>query len=113
MCPFDNTLLQLVRKLDTREPFYHTSLIAVFTQTDHPKSVRNRFVIEVFGGVFMLSIGCCIFCWYEGFRHRTESDLVLFLCTYIIHIYMLNIFILTQTVIELSGRIHRYDCDHY
>ena len=26
-----------------------------FTPTDHPKSVRNRCVIEVFGGVFVLS----------------------------------------------------------
>ena len=30
-------------------------LLFVFTPTDRPKSVRNRCVIEVFGGVFMLS----------------------------------------------------------
>ena len=29
--------------------------MAVVTQTDRPKSVRNRCVIEVFGGVFVLS----------------------------------------------------------
>ena len=29
--------------------------MTVVTQTDRPKSVRNRCVIEVFGGVFVLS----------------------------------------------------------
>ena len=53
--------------------------MTVVTQTDRPKSVRNRCVIEVFGGVFVLSIGFRIFCWYRGFRHRSESDLLLFL----------------------------------
>ena len=27
----------------------------------------------------MLSIGFQIFCWYRGFCHRSESDLLLFL----------------------------------
>ena len=49
--------------------------MAVVTQTDCPKSVRNRCVIEVFGGVFVLSIGFRIFCWYRGFCHRIETDL--------------------------------------
>ena len=29
--------------------------MAIVTSTDRPKSVRNRCVIEVFGGVFVLS----------------------------------------------------------
>ena len=29
--------------------------MAIVTPTNYPKSVRNRFVIEVFGGVFVLS----------------------------------------------------------
>ena len=37
------------------------------TPTDRPKSVRNRCVIEGFGGGFVLSIGFRIFCWYRGF----------------------------------------------
>ena len=53
-------LLRLVGRLGTRKP------------------VRNRCVIEVLGGVFVLSIGFRIFCWYKGFRHRSESDLLLF-----------------------------------
>ena len=53
--------------------------MTVVTPTDRPKSVRNRCVIEVFGGVFVLSIGFRSFCWYRGFRHRSESDLLLFL----------------------------------
>ena len=35
--------------------FHHTSWVAVVTPSDCPKSVRNRFVIEVFRGVFVLS----------------------------------------------------------
>ena len=35
--------------------FNHTSGVTAVTPTDRPKSVRNRCVIEVFGGVFMLS----------------------------------------------------------
>ena len=51
--------------------------MAVVTPTDRPNSVRNRCVIEDFGGVFVLSIfkfsvGMCFF-----FYHRTESDLLL------------------------------------
>ena len=39
----------------------------------------NKSVIEVFGGVCVLSFGFRIFCWYREFCHRTESDLLLFL----------------------------------
>ena len=35
--------------------FHHTSWLAIVTPADRPKSVRNRCVIEVFRGVFMLS----------------------------------------------------------
>ena len=35
--------------------FNHTSLVAVVTPTERPKSVRNRCVIEVFSCVFVLS----------------------------------------------------------
>ena len=35
----------------------NTSLAAVVTPTNRPKSVRNRCVIELFGGVFVLSGG--------------------------------------------------------
>ena len=37
--------------------FNHTRRVTAVTPTVRPKSVRNRWVIEVFGGVFMLS--CC------------------------------------------------------
>ena len=37
--------------------FHHTSWVAVVTPTDRPKSVCNRCVTEVFGGLFLLS--CC------------------------------------------------------
>ena len=49
----------------------------VVTPTDRLKSVRNRCEIGSFGGVFVLSMGCWMFCWYTGFRHGTESELVL------------------------------------
>ena len=41
--------------------FNHTSWVAIVTPTDRPKAVRNRCVIEVFGGVFVLSL-CFIEC---------------------------------------------------
>ena len=57
--------------------FDHTSWVAIVTPTDRPKSVRNRCVIQVFGGVL-----CCpllFFCRCRGFCHRAESDIFLFL----------------------------------
>ena len=53
--------------------------MTVFHSTDRHKSVRNRCVIEMFGGVFVLSIGFRIFRCYRGVCHRSESDLLLFL----------------------------------
>ena len=46
--------------------FNHTSWIAIVTQTDQyrPKSVCNRYVIEVFGGVRVLS--CCFLSFSVG-----------------------------------------------
>ena len=52
--------------------------MAVVTPTDRPKSDRNRCVIEVFGGVFVLLIACLIFCLYRGFCYRSDSDLIIF-----------------------------------
>ena len=63
--------------------YIHVNYILV-TPTDRPKSVRNRCVIEVFGGVCVLSFVFRIFCWYRGFCHRTGSDLLLFHFKYFI-----------------------------
>ena len=41
---------------DTVNRFHHNSLMIVVTPTDHPKSVSNRFVIEVLSCVFVLSL---------------------------------------------------------
>ena len=50
--------------------------MAIFTPTDRPKSVRNRCVIEVSGGVFcVVTLLFGFFCRCRGFCHRTESDL--------------------------------------
>ena len=57
-----------------------TRWVAVVTQNDRPKSVRNRCVIELFCGVVcVVTLPFCHFCWCRGFCHRTESDLFLFL----------------------------------
>ena len=37
-----------------RKPVNHTSWVAVVTPTDHPKSVRNRCLIELFVALFVL-----------------------------------------------------------
>ena len=42
MCPVDYTAVA-------------TSGVAVITTTNRPKSVRNRFAMDVFGGIFLLS----------------------------------------------------------
>ena len=49
--------------------------MVVVTPTDRPKLVRNR----CFRGVFVLSRCFLDFSVGEGFCHRTESDLFLFL----------------------------------
>ena len=50
-------ITQLLRLmgLDSVNRLNHTSWVAVVTLTECPKSVRNRCVIEVFGGGFVLS----------------------------------------------------------
>ena len=58
---------------------HHTSWVAIVTPADRPKSVRNRCVIEVFGGVFcVVTLLFGFFCRCKGFCHRAESDLFLF-----------------------------------
>ena len=50
------------------------------TPTDGHKSICNRSVIEVFGGVFyVVKLLFGLFCGWRGFCHWTESDLFLFL----------------------------------
>ena len=53
--------------------FNHTSWMFVVTPIDRPNSDSNRCVIEVLGGVFVLSIE--VFSDGVVFRDRTESDL--------------------------------------
>ena len=76
-------LLRLVGRLGSRKPVNHTSWVAIATPADRPKSVRNRCVIEVFGGVLcVVTLLFGFFCQCEGFCHRAESDLFLSLCMY-------------------------------
>ena len=78
-CTIDNTTFAVSGKVGTFKPGLTTPVGWLVTPNDRPKSVRNRCVIEVFGGVCVLSFGFRIFCWYRGFCHRTGSDLLLFL----------------------------------
>ena len=81
--------------IQNRNVFYihiwynNTSWMTVVISTERPKSVRNRRVIEAFGGVFVLSICFRIFCWYRGFCYRTRSDLLVFLFIVIDEIHLL------------------------
>ena len=52
--------LRVVGRLGTVNRFNHTSWVTVVTPTDSLKSARNRCVIEVFGGVFVL-----LSCYFE------------------------------------------------
>ena len=56
MCPFDYTAFAVSGKVfDPVNRFNHTSWVGIVTPTGRPKSVHNCCVIEVFGGVFVLS----------------------------------------------------------
>ena len=60
--------------------FNHTSGVTTVTPTDRPKSVHNRCVIKIFGGVFyVVTLLFGFLCGCRGFCHITESDLFLFL----------------------------------
>ena len=53
--------------------------MAIVSQTDRPKPVRNRCVIQVFGSIFVLdTLFFCILYGSGGFCHRNESDISLF-----------------------------------
>ena len=64
MCPFDYTVVAGSGKVGPVNQVNHTSWVAVGTPTDRPKSVRNRFVIELFVALFVLSL--CPFYIYVG-----------------------------------------------
>ena len=51
VCPFDYTAVAGSGKVGPLNQVNHTSLVAVVTPTDRPKSVRNCCVIELFCGV--------------------------------------------------------------
>ena len=48
VCPFDYTAVAGNGNVGPVNQVNHTSWLAVVTPTDRPKSVRNRFVIELF-----------------------------------------------------------------
>ena len=52
-------------------------VLAMYIYT--PKLVCNCCVNKVIGGALCVRFAFMNFCWYRGFRHRTESDLFLFL----------------------------------
>ena len=54
-CPFDYTFCGRWEGSDPVNRINHTGLVAVVSPTDRPKSVSNRCVIKVSGGVFVLS----------------------------------------------------------
>ena len=56
MCPFEYTAVGGSDKVGPVKPVYHTSLVAVVTPSDRPKSVLNRCVIELFVALFILSL---------------------------------------------------------
>ena len=47
MCPFDYTAVAGSGKVGPVNQVNYTSLVAVVTPTDRPKSVRNRCLIEL------------------------------------------------------------------
>ena len=83
------------------KPVNHTSWVAVVTPTGRPKSVRNRYLIELFCGVVcVVTLPFWHFCWYRIFCYRTESDLRLFVfcfnCSVIQYVWLYNKVVLVQ-----------------
>ena len=60
LCLFSNCI-NYVTSYQFDRDIISTSLMAVVSPTDRPKSDHNRCVIEVFGGVFVLSLNYFIF----------------------------------------------------
>ena len=60
MCVLLITLLLRLVGRWARKPVNHTSLVALVTPTDRPKSVRNRCLIELFCGVV-----CVVTCPFD------------------------------------------------
>ena len=56
VCPFDYTAVAGSGKVGSVNQVNHTSWVDVVTPTDRPKSVRNRWVIELFVVPFVLSL---------------------------------------------------------
>ena len=80
VCPFDYTAVAGIGKVGPVNQVNQTSWVAVVTPNDRPKSVRNRYIIELLSGVVCVVIlPFCHFCWLRGFCQRTESDIFLFL----------------------------------
>ena len=74
--------------------------MAIVTPADRPKSVHNRCVIEVFGGVLcVVTLLFGLFCRCNGFCHRAESDSLPFPLVYIRHLY-------TSHYCEVSAGVH-------
>ena len=83
-----------------RKPVNHTSWVAVVTPTDHPKSVRNCCLIELFCGVVcVVTLPFWHFCWCRGFCHRTGSDLLLF----VFNVTINNISVIHVTAHSCAG----------
>ena len=81
VCPFDYKAFAVSGKVGIPSTGLTTPVGWLsLPQTDRPKSVCNRCVIEVFGGVLcVVTLLFGYFCQCRGFCHRTESDLFLFL----------------------------------
>ena len=89
MCPFDYTVVAGSGKVWPVNQVNLTSRVAVVTPTYRPESVRNRRVIELFCNVVcVVTSPFWHFCWCRGFCHRIESDLILFLSSYIHNLHV-------------------------
>ena len=65
--PFDYTAVAVSGKVGAHKTrLNHTSGVTAVTPADRPKSVRNRCVIEIFGGFLCCHDAFWIFLWVYG-----------------------------------------------
>ena len=96
------SLLRLMGRSGARKLLNHSSWIAVASPTDSPRSVRNCYVIKVYGGVFVLSL--CSLEFYVGrwaFAIALHSFFYVEYCSKFIRFTLMSKFTLT---------IHRKHC---
>ena len=112
VCPFDYTAVAGSGKVGPVNQVNHTSWVAIVIPTDRPKSVRNRRVIELFGGVVCdVTLPFWHFCWCRGLCQISYFFLLKYTCgkkeTVVRKVYNSNYKLLISVEISTENILYR------